>query len=104
MSWPTKSTPSAFGSKPGAAFGTSKGGLGSFSRITLSYIAPPPDLSGIPQDIIVPFKNLLKKDSITKAKALEEIVAYVQNQKDDLAEPILDAWVGREHPPPCHRR
>jgi len=93
MSWPTKPTPPAFGSKPGAAFGTSKG-LGSFSRITLSYIAPPPDLSGIPQDIIVPFKNLLKKDSITKAKALEEIVVYVQNQKDALAEPILEAWVG----------
>jgi hypothetical protein len=103
MSWPTKSTPPAFGSKPGAAFGTSKG-LGSFSRITLSYIAPPPDLSGIPQDIIVPFKNLLKKDSITKAKALEEIVAYVQTQKDDLAEPILEAWVGRAPPPSRYHR
>ncbi|KAK1836365.1 E3 ubiquitin-protein ligase listerin [Podospora conica] len=91
MSWPNKPNTPAFGSKTGGAFGTPKG-LGSFSRITLSYIAPPPDLSGIPQDIIVPFKNLLKKDSITKAKALEEIVAYVQNQKDDVAEPILEAW------------
>ena len=93
----TKTTPSTFGFRPGGAFGTPKG-LGNFSRITLSYIAPPPDLSGIPQDIIVPFKNLLKKDSITKAKALEEIVTYVQSQKEDIKEPILEAWVSRQPP------
>jgi len=46
----------------------------------------------------VPFKNLLKKDSITKAKALEEIVTYVQSQKEDIKEPILEAWVSRQPP------
>ena len=75
-----------------SAFGSPRG-IGSFSKTTLSYIAPPPDLSGIPQDIIVPFKNLQKKDSITKAKALDEIVAYVQTQQDGLAEPVLEVWV-----------
>ncbi|KAK3324525.1 hypothetical protein B0T19DRAFT_358305 [Cercophora scortea] len=81
--------------KPKPALGTGFGGF-STSSTALSYITPPPDLSNIPQDIVVPFKNLTKKDSITKSKALEEIVSYVQNRSDgkngEIEEPILEAW------------
>ena len=70
------------------------GGL-STSSTTLSYIAPPPNLSNVPVDIIVPFKNLLKKDSITKQKALEDIVSYVKTHPIDnggIQDSVLDAW------------
>ncbi|KAK3391308.1 hypothetical protein B0H63DRAFT_467712 [Podospora didyma] len=82
------STP--FGAKSGGGFD----GF-STSSTTLSYITIPPDLSDIPQDVVVPFKNLLKKDGITKAKALEEIVSYVQAQSlqdGGIQESILEAW------------
>ncbi|KAK3318725.1 hypothetical protein B0H66DRAFT_640071 [Apodospora peruviana] len=71
------------------------GGLGTSSSTTLSYITPPPDLSRLPADIVVQFKNLLKKDSTTKSKALEEIVVYVETlpSKDGRVEDsVLDAW------------
>ena len=73
------------------------GGFGGFreSSASLSYITAPPDLSGIPQEIVVPFKNLLKKDSTTKAKALEEIISYVQSSPSEnggLDESIIEAW------------
>ncbi|KAK0721795.1 hypothetical protein B0T26DRAFT_769497 [Lasiosphaeria miniovina] len=73
------------------------GGFGGFatSSTTLSYITPPPNLSDIPQDVIVPFKNLLKKDSTTKLKALEEILAYAQShpyENGGVEEPVLEAW------------
>ncbi|KAK3687829.1 hypothetical protein B0T22DRAFT_139852 [Podospora appendiculata] len=81
--------------KPKKAPATGFGGF-STSSTALSYITPPPDLSNIPQDIVVPFKNLTKKDSITKSKALEEIVSYVQIRSDgkngEIEEPILEAW------------
>lgn len=72
------------------------GGSGGFSAFsssstTLSYIAPPPDLSSLPQQIVVPFKNLSKKDSITKAKALDELLSYVRSQAE-LEDSLLEAW------------
>ncbi|KAK1749513.1 hypothetical protein QBC47DRAFT_151355 [Echria macrotheca] len=75
--------------------GSSFGGFGAFggsSTTSLSYITPPPDLSNIPHQIVVPFKNLLKKDSTTKAKALEELLSYVQEHDGELEDPILEAW------------
>ncbi|KAK0620565.1 hypothetical protein B0T14DRAFT_567308 [Immersiella caudata] len=79
--------------KFGTPLGSSPGGFGAFSSsTTLSYITPPPDLSSIPQEVVVPFKNLLKKDSITKAKALDEILSYVRGHNGELDESILDAW------------
>jgi hypothetical protein len=65
---------------------------------SLSYIAEPPDLSRISDaQLVVSFKNLLKKDSVTKAKALEEIKDYlskpeiIENRVED---GLLEAWVG----------
>ncbi|KAK3294224.1 uncharacterized protein B0H64DRAFT_182239 [Chaetomium fimeti] len=69
----------------------------STSSTTLSYLAPPPDFSGIPQEVVVPFKNLLKKASTTKEKALQDILSYVQGLGPDggqaLEGGLIDAYV-----------
>jgi hypothetical protein len=74
------------------------GGFGGFkaSSTTLSYLALPPDFSAIPHEVVVPFKNLLKKDSTTKEKALQDILTYVQSRPPDAhppEEPVIDAYV-----------
>jgi hypothetical protein len=72
--------------------------LSSSASSDLSYLAEPPDLSTIsdPQ-VVVSCKNLLKKDSITKARALEELLAYAKahpfEQDGGPEEPVLEAWV-----------
>ncbi|KAI5868341.1 hypothetical protein GGS23DRAFT_592120 [Durotheca rogersii] len=79
------------GSSSFGAFSTSSG-------TDLSYLAEPPDFSPISDsNVIVSLKNLQKKDATTKAKALEELVAYAQahpHERDGGAEePVLEAWV-----------
>lgn len=64
---------------------------------SLSYVYEPPDLSQIsnPQ-IVVTFKNLLKKDSTTKARALEDLQSHVSNvvsSNSSLDDGLLEAWV-----------
>lgn len=64
---------------------------------SLSYISEPPDLSQIfdPQ-IVVSFKNLLKKDSTTKTKALEELQGFITAREaggGTLEDGLLEAWV-----------
>lgn len=89
---------SSFG-KP--AFGDSSGSsyaiFGSASS-ALSYLAEQPDLSSITEPaIVVHFKNLSKRDSTTKSKALEELLSHVGSVKDggsDVEEGLLNAWVG----------
>ena len=78
-----------------AAHGAGFGGFAT-SSTTLSYLTPPPDFSSVPQDVVVPFKNLLKKASTTKEKALQDILAYVQGLGPDgqaLEDPVIDAYV-----------
>ena len=58
----------------------------------------PPDLSSISDaNVVVSFKNLLKKDATTKAKALDDLVAYVEahpyEQDGGAEEAVLEAWV-----------
>ena len=86
-----------FGSSP------ARGAFGGFSTSSsgssLSYLAEPPDFSSISDaNVVVSFKNLLKKDSTTKAKALEDLVAYTQahpyEQNGGTEEAVLEAWVG----------
>ncbi|KAL1843199.1 hypothetical protein VTJ49DRAFT_2750 [Mycothermus thermophilus] len=85
----------SFGSKkPGAGFG-GFGGFGA-SITTLSYLTPPPDFSAIPHEVVVPYKNLLKKDNTTKEKALQEILAYVQRlgpNPESLEDAIIDTYI-----------
>lgn len=89
-----------------AATGALGGALGSFggfsaalehSPSSLSYIAEPPDLTKISEPkLVVAFKNLLKKDSTTKAKALEDLQIYLSNTDNDeglLEDSLLEAWV-----------
>ena len=84
----------AFGS-----FGGFPGGLSSQGKepSALTYIAAPPDLSRIvDQQLVIAFKNLLKKDDITRTKALEELrehISVVEGRKGTLDDGFLDAWV-----------
>ncbi|KAK4465790.1 hypothetical protein QBC42DRAFT_293860 [Cladorrhinum samala] len=71
------------------------GGLAT-STTTLSYLTPPPDFSDIPREIVVSFKNLLKKDTQTKEKALQDILSYEQGRASDSAGPeeaVIDAYI-----------
>ncbi|KAI5206537.1 hypothetical protein AUEXF2481DRAFT_44158 [Aureobasidium subglaciale EXF-2481] len=84
---PQASSARSFG---GSGFG---GGFG-VSSSPLSWIGEPPDLSNISDpNVGVAFKNLTKKDSTTKAKALEELLAYVSAPGQQIEEPVLEAWV-----------
>ncbi|KAL1859480.1 hypothetical protein Daus18300_009625 [Diaporthe australafricana] len=81
-------TPSGFG-----GFSTQSSGSGS-----LSYLSEDPDLSSLSDpNIVVSFKNLLKKDNTTKSKALADLIQYTQahpNEADGgVEEPVLEAWV-----------
>ncbi|KAJ5627779.1 hypothetical protein N7490_010007 [Penicillium lividum] len=84
----------AFGS-----FGGFSGTAGGDGRepSTLTYIAAPPDLSRISeQQLVIAFKNLQKKDDITRTKALEELKEYisaVEGRKGTLDDGFLEAWV-----------
>ena len=83
--------------------GTGLGGFGAvFAGSTLSYLGEPPHLSSITDaNLVVAFKNLLKKDSTTKAKGLEDLRSYVQShpyeQDGGVEQPVLEAWVGHLH-------
>jgi len=82
---------STFGSSA-PAFGGSFGG----SASQLSYVAEPPNLSAIPDpNVVVYFRNLSKKDSTTKAKALEDLQSYVASLQEPIEEGVLEAWVSR---------
>ena len=71
--------------------------FGHVAQSQLSHVYEPPDLNGISNpNVVVAYKNVQKKDSTTKSKALEELHAYVQAQKDDkrdIEEAFLEAWV-----------
>ncbi|KAF2267433.1 hypothetical protein CC78DRAFT_530830 [Lojkania enalia] len=77
----------------GAGFGTSSPAFGTSSS-QLSYVTEPPDLSFISDsNVVVYFRNLSKKDSTTKAKALEDIQSYVSSLQEPVEEGILEAWI-----------
>lgn len=92
---PISRSTSGFGSASASGFG----GFGdSGSGSSLSYLAEPPSFSNVTDPhVVVSLKNVLKKDSTTKAKALEELLAFVQDhpfEKDGgVEEAVLDVWV-----------
>ena len=61
----------------------------------LSYVTELPDLSAISDpSIVVVFKYLTKKDSVTKAKALEDLQDITASNADIGSETaVLEAWV-----------
>lgn len=80
------------------ALGAFGGGFGAVPSSPLSYVYEPPDLSIISEpNIVVAFKNVQKKDSTTKAKALEDLQKYVSGlePKDGLEDAVLEPWVSR---------
>jgi hypothetical protein len=75
------------------AFGGSSAAFGASSS-PLSYVSEPPDLSAISDsNVVVYFRNLSKKDSTTKAKALEDIQSYVSSLQEPVEEGLLEAWI-----------
>lgn len=98
--------PRAFGSK---AFSSPRpSGFGGFTTASssLSYVSEPPDLAAVSDaNAVVSLKNLLKKDSTTRAKALDDLILHAQAhpyEKDGgVEDPVLDAWVSS---PCCGRK
>jgi E3 ubiquitin-protein ligase listerin len=80
----------AFGSQP-LAFQTTSS--------PLSYVTELPDLSAISDpSVVVAFKNLTKRDSVTKAKALEDLRENLSTATEAIPElAVLEAWVGVFH-------
>lgn len=75
------------------AFGSASPAFGASSS-QLSYVSEPPDLSAISDpNVVVYLRNLSKRDSTTKAKALEDIQAYVTSLDSPVEEGLLEAWV-----------
>ena len=82
----------AFGAASSSAFGS--------SASQLAHVSEPPDLSTISNaTVVVLFKNLSKKDSTTKARALEDLQAHVGQADEPVEEGVLEAWV--RLPRPC---
>ncbi|KAF2124162.1 RING zinc finger protein-like protein [Dothidotthia symphoricarpi CBS 119687] len=81
------------------AASTAFGGFGAStafgaSSSQLSYVSEPPDLSAISDsNVVVYFRNLSKKDSTTKAKALEDLQAYLAALQAPVEEGLLEAWI-----------
>ncbi|KAF2147496.1 uncharacterized protein K452DRAFT_348186 [Aplosporella prunicola CBS 121167] len=94
MSKKTKSSGRASTGAFGGGFGFGSGSAFGSSASLLSYVSEPPDLSPISDaNTVVAFKNLTKKDSTTKAKALEDLQSYVASAGAQLEEGVIDAWV-----------
>lgn len=94
-----------------SAFGGS-GGFGGFgasaafgaSSSQLSYVSEPPDVSAISDpNVVVLLRNLSKRDSTTKAKALEDLQSHLQALQGPVEEGLLEAWVGWPHPQCTYR-
>ncbi|KAG5984455.1 hypothetical protein E4U55_004675 [Claviceps digitariae] len=82
-----------FAAAPGSGFGFSSPA----SAGSLSYLAEPPSFAAISDpNVVVSLKNILKKDSTTKAKGLEDLVHYAQlhpfEQDGGVEEALLDVW------------
>ena len=84
-----------------SAFGTPASdlpqGFGTSSTSPLSHVYEPPDLSSIRDShIVVALKNLQKKDSTTRSKAIEDLHSYVTSIDDTsqgVEDVFLEAWV-----------
>ncbi|KAK3071158.1 hypothetical protein LTR53_009128, partial [Teratosphaeriaceae sp. CCFEE 6253] len=85
-----------------ASSGRAAGGFGAFSSSAftstdssaLSYVQEAPDYAAINDvNLVVAFKNLSKKDSTTKAKALEDIQTHVNQPEVEIEDGVLGAWV-----------
>ncbi|KAE8354998.1 hypothetical protein BDV28DRAFT_129930 [Aspergillus coremiiformis] len=64
---------------------------------SLTYVAEPPDLSRIFEaQLAIAFKNFLKKDEVTRTKALDDLkdhVSTVESGRGTLDDGFLEAWI-----------
>ena len=61
----------------------------------LSYLTEPPSLEHISDPkLVVLLKNLSKKDGITKAKALDDILGLIGSAEYESDSSVVEAWVG----------
>ncbi|KIW05610.1 uncharacterized protein PV09_03481 [Verruconis gallopava] len=82
----------AFGTASPAFGFSASPGFGA-SPSPLSYLNELPNLSSISDsNIVVAFKNLSKRDSITKTKALEDLQGQLIDRGGDIEDGILEAW------------
>ncbi|TLD35213.1 RING zinc finger protein-like protein [Venturia nashicola] len=80
------STTLAFGSPASSTFATSSS--------SLSYLNELPALSSISDaHTVVAFKNLSKRDSTTKAKALEDLQTQLSSSEQEIEDGVLEAWI-----------
>ena len=86
----------------GGAFGNDSHVFGGVAASALSYVYEPPDLSGLSDpNVSVAFKNVQKKDSTTKTKALDDLQNHIKAlEKDGVEEAVLEAWVRYPRWPP----
>jgi hypothetical protein len=83
----------------GSGFGLSSSSTFGTHASQLSHIAEPPDLSKISDPhVVVYFRNLSKRDSTTKAKALEELQTYISSLKTPVEDGVLEAWASARPP------
>ncbi|PWY66441.1 hypothetical protein BO70DRAFT_345831 [Aspergillus heteromorphus CBS 117.55] len=84
------------------AFGSFGGFSSAFSSqgrepSSLTYVAEPPDLSRISEaQLAIAFKNFLKKDDVTRTKALDDLrdhVLGVESRGGTLDDGFLEAWI-----------
>ena len=65
----------------------------------LSYLAEQPNLTALSDpNIVVIFKNLSKKDSITKARGLSDLQSHLSGDEKGevpMEDALLDAWVSQ---------
>ncbi|KAG5947016.1 hypothetical protein E4U53_006478 [Claviceps sorghi] len=86
-----------FAVAPGSAFGLHAGFSSPPSAGSLSYLAEPPSFATISDpNVVVSLKNMMKKDSTTKAKGLEDLVHYAQShpfqEGGGVEDALLDVW------------
>jgi E3 ubiquitin-protein ligase listerin len=92
-----RTTSAAVGSSS-LPFGFSSPSANGFQNASssLSYVAEQPDLSTISNsNLVVTLRNLGKRDSVTKSKALEELQEFVSAipSSESLETGLLEAWV-----------
>lgn len=79
------------------AFGTSEHNAFGRASSSISYLAEQPDFTTFSNpNVIVSFKNLAKRDSTTRTKAVEEIQSHVSKLRDEdleLEDSLMEAWV-----------
>ena len=84
----------AFGSFGGFSGSTSSSGR---EPSSLTYVTEPPDLSRLSEpQLAITFKNFLKKDEVTRTKALDDLRSYVsavESRSGTLDDGFLEAWV-----------